>query len=180
METPSTLPSKTSARWKLYAALAVVIFGIYKLITSPALGDSIFSLIIASLLFFSEAKFVPKDFALGLRRLFKYGDKYARLCIFIIAVGGTTLTIKIAFGLSFIPDYIDFWFKRAGLPLVITAITIYLSFILSKITFYASDIEGDLHINKFEFLFYVFSIFFCVFVTFLLMGTNYMDTAIRA
>lgn len=180
MGTLAKPPTGTIVAWKLWAAIAVVAFGVYKLITAPAVGDSLFSLIIAFLLFFSEAKFVPSRFAIDLRTLFKYGDKYARLFIFIIAVGGTALTIKIFVGLPLIPDYVDFWFKRASIPLISMASILYISSILSKITFYLSDIEDDLSLNRFEFLFYVFVIIFCLFVTLSFMGINYMDTAVTS
>lgn len=180
METLATPPKEAIVAWKLWAAIAVVAFGMYKLVTAPAVGDSLFSLIVAFLLFFSEAKFVPSRFAIDLRHIFKYGDKYARLLIFIIAIGGTALAIKLYVGLSLIPDYIDFWFKRSSIPLLSIAILIYISSILSKITFYLSDIKNDISLNRFEFLFYVFVLVFCLFVTLSFLGISYMDTAVTS
>ncbi len=177
---PPSVPEMNAPSWKFWASVAALAFSIYKLITGPVAGDAIFPFIIALLLFFSEARFIPKNFALNLRKTFKYGDKYARLCIFIIAIGGTALSIKLFAGLSLIPDYIDFWFKRSAPPLVSTAIIIYISSVLSKITFYLSDIKADASVNRFEFLYYSCVIIFCVFITTASMGIGYMDTAVTS
>jgi hypothetical protein len=180
MDLPASASPHPNWSWKLWASVATLLFGVYKLFTAPTLGDGIFPLIIAVLLFFSEAKFVPSDFAEKLRNLFKYGDKYARLCIFIIAIGGTALAVKLSIGLSLIPDSVDFWFKRAAPPMIITACVMYLASLLSKLTFYLSDIKLDVSVNRFEFLFYLSAFLFCFFVALTSMGVGYMDTTVTS
>ncbi len=164
--------------WKLWATGVAVLFSAYKLFTSPVLGDSIFGFIIAGLLFFSEAKFVPSNVINYTRYIFKYGDKYARFLLFLIAIGGTALAVKKTFGLSLLPDSIDFWIKRSGPPLVIITITIYTSFILSKITFHTSEISQDLSIKRFEFMFYTSVLIFCFSIFFLMMGVNFIENLV--
>ncbi|NKK60255.1 hypothetical protein GFM44_30860 [Rhizobium leguminosarum bv. viciae] len=177
---PSTASDTSAPSWKFWASIAALAFSIYKLITGPVAGDAIFPFIISLLLFFSEAKFIPKNFASNLRKIFKYGDNYARLCIFIIAIGGTALSIKLFAGLSLIPDYVDFWFKRSAPPLVSTAVILYISSILSKVTFYLSDVKIDVSVNRFEFLYYLCVIIFCISITTASMGVGYMDTAVTS
>ncbi|PDS61384.1 hypothetical protein CO653_33330 [Rhizobium anhuiense] len=164
----------------MWASIAALLFSIYKLITSPIAGDAIFPFIIALLLFFSEAQFVPKNFSSSLRKMFKYGDKYARLSIFVIAVGGTALTIKFFSGLSLIPDTVDFWFKRSAPPLVATAIVLYISSVLSKVTYYLSDVEKDISINRFEFMYYISIVTFCISIFMAFMGLDYVDTLVTS
>ena len=155
-------------------------FAVYKLFTAPPFGDSIFGFVIALLLFLSETRFIPADLVKNLRHLFKYGDKYARLCMFIIAVGGTALSVKEAFGLSLLPDQVDFWVKRSGPPAIIIATATYFASILAKITFFMSDVNEDKSIKRFEFLFYVSSVSFYMFVLALFMGLNFMDTLVTS
>jgi hypothetical protein len=178
--THSTRSAHSSIPWKLWATLVAVCFAVYKLFTAPPFGDAVFGLVIAVLLYASETRFVPSDIVTNLRQLFKYGDRYARLCIFIIAIGGTALSIKEAFGLSILPDQVDFWVKRSGPPLVVIATATYFASILAKITFVMSDVHEDAAIRRFEFLFYVSSVSFYMFVLALFMGLGFMDTFVTS
>ena len=172
----SSNTSRQAVSWKLWAAGLTFIFSIYTFFTSANAVDAGFPAIISALLFFSEAKLVPADLVVGLRQFFKFGDKYARLLLFVIAIGGTALVVKRSFGLDLLPDSVDFWIKRSGPPLIIVTVSAYLCFILSKLTFKASYVFKDLGVMRFEIMLYFSLCIFCLSSTLLLMGVNFMDT----
>jgi len=171
---------KPGFSWKKWAAVATLLFGIFRLFTAPTFGDSIFGFIIAFLLFMSETKLIPQDLVIYTRNIFKYGDKFSRFLLVIIAIGGTALSVKEVFGLSLLPDWIDSWVKRSGPPLVAITIVVYCASILSKLTFFMSDIERDRIIRRLEFLFYVTVIIFCVSVLGWNLGWGFWDSFVTS
>jgi hypothetical protein len=97
--------------WKTIAASVALILSIYRLFTSATFGDSISGFIIALVLLLSEGtKLLPKDMIYYLRAFFKYGDRYSRYILVIVAIGGTALCVKEVFGLSLLPE----WLKLLG------------------------------------------------------------------
>jgi hypothetical protein len=63
---------------------------------------------------------------------------------------------------------------------VITAVIIYLSSLLSKVTFYMSEVEQDAGINRFEFLYYMSVLIICALVFLFFLGFPYLDTVVTS
>lgn len=65
------------------------------------------------------------------------------------------------FGLQLIPDQLDFIFKRSAVPLIAIALTIYVASMLSKLTYYTTDVDIDPKVRKEELLFFISALIFC-------------------
>jgi len=73
----------------------------------------------------------------------------------------TAFVIKMNFGLQLIPDQLDFIFKRSAVPLIAIALTIYVASMLSKLTYYTTDVDIDPKVRKEELLFFISALIFC-------------------
>jgi hypothetical protein len=171
-----TVELKRRNPWFLAGAVIAAAFGVFKLVVGEKLvdqGDGVAALLGALALLGQVYR--PENFITHLRKFFKRGDLYARRAVLVIAIGGTLLTLKKVFDTHLIPDQIDFVFKRLAIPAVLITIVIYCTSVLSKLTFYAADVETDAPIRRYEAQLYWMVIAFSICLVFLAMGTSPLD-----
>lgn len=155
--------------YKLSASGIGVVYSIYAAF-SGAVGNSLFSIVIALLLFLSAAQLAPKQIVEKLRRFFYTSDNIARKFIVAIAVGGTALVIDIVYGLDFLQDWLDTWVKRLAPALILVSVCIYIASIVSKKIYRLSEINKDEFVKPYEISYYLLVFALVVSVTVFFIG----------
>ena len=160
----------------LFVAGVPGLYGIVKMISAEKtidFGDGLVALVVAVVAILLAR---PPNFAgPSLRRFFKKGDIFARRAVLLIAIGGTLLAIKVIFNTRLIPDQFDFIFKRLAAPAVLITISVYCTALLSKVTFYETDVKIDADLRKYEAQLYWTVIAFAASCSILAMGWRELD-----
>jgi hypothetical protein len=160
----------------LFVACVPGLYGIVKMASAEKtidFGDGLVSFVVAVV---AILLLYPPNFAAhSLRRFFKKGDIFARRGVFAIAIGGTLLSIKLIFNTHLISDQFDFIFKRLAAPSVLIVVTVYCTALLSKVTFYESDVEIDADLRKYEAHLYWTVVAFAASCSIFAMGWRELD-----
>lgn len=143
----------TVNKFKLSAAAVALLFSVYRAI-SGNIGDSIFGVVIAILLFLGETSLTPKELVERCRSYFYDCDIYARNMMITLGVGGTALCIDVVYGIDFLNDSLDVWIKRISPALVLIGVALYFASIISKRIYEVSYFVRDESIRKYEIYYY--------------------------
>ena len=160
--------------YKLLASGLAVAYAIYGAATK-ALGDALFSMVIAALLFLSEARLSPQIILDGARKFFQGSDRIARRLIVALAVGGSALAIDIVYGLDFLPSWMDLWVKRSAPAFVCISIFLIVATLVSKRAFLLSSVKKDDLIRSYEVSYYLLAICGSVITLLLFLGLPVED-----
>ena len=155
--------------YKIGAAGVAVCYAIYSAATKSA-GDALFSVIIAILLFLSEANLAPRKLAFIARNAFYKSDCLARRLLVILAIAGSALVLDMIYGLDFLPSWLDLWVKRIAPAFIIICLVLYFSSVISKRIFLLSEINKDNLIKSYETPFYILTIIFMLAVLIFFLG----------
>ncbi|MES2884398.1 MAG: hypothetical protein V4709_06320 [Pseudomonadota bacterium] len=135
---------------------AYAIFGA----VTQEIGDAIFGLALAGNSLLYEYAISPREAIERFRTFCQQCDRYARTAVVIAAIGGTALVVDAVFYLSLLNQYIDPWAKRAGLPILFLAGSLFVTAWISNKIYSISMVEGDGDMRRIELPFYVMTALF--------------------
>jgi hypothetical protein len=163
-------PSKSDI-WKLIASIISALFAFINFY----FGDNGNAVAFATASIILIADLYRYNYSSILFKLFTDGGNIVRYLLLIITIGGTLLCIKIYAEISLIPPYLDTAIKRIGPALVIIALIMFFTSVISDAITHTNSIVKDEHVTKYAPIMYLTAFLLCSEIIVLFSGLKILD-----